>query len=37
MNKDSYMVKRHHRRRGKLGLIANTLLPLPGPEQWLSW
>ena len=30
MNKDSYMVKRHNRRRGKLGLIANTLLASAG-------
>lgn len=30
MNKDSYMVKRYNRRRGKLGLIANTLLASAG-------
>lgn len=30
MNKDSYIVKRHNRRRGKLGLIANTLLASAG-------
>ena len=30
MNKDSYMVKRHHRRRGKLGLITNTLFASAG-------
>lgn len=30
MNKDSYMVKWHNRRRGKLGLIANTLLASAG-------
>lgn len=30
MNKDSYMVKWHNRRKGKLGLIANTLLTSAG-------
>ena len=30
MNKDSYMVKWHNRRRGKLGLIANTLFASAG-------
>lgn len=30
MNKDSYMVKRHKHRCGRLGLIANTLLASAG-------
>lgn len=30
MNKDSYMVKRHKHRCGRLGLIANTLFASAG-------
>ena len=30
MNKDSYMVKRHKHRCGRLGLITNTLLASAG-------